>query len=113
MDCPLHNPNRVGIKVPLGGSLIPNPVGWVGTTNILRKERGMEISVNTVVGLAEAKVAYWQGEVDQAALVLRTQAHELSPSAWEQALLLYNRCYRNLLAAQTTLDNLPKKGGVK
>jgi hypothetical protein len=77
----------------------------------------MEISVNTVVGVAEAKVAYWQGEVDQAASVLRTQAQKFnrqhSSSAFEQALLLYNRCYRNLLAAQATLENLPKKGGAK
>lgn len=73
----------------------------------------MEISVNTVVGVAEAKVAYWQGEVDQAASVLRTQAQQNSTSAFEQALLLYNRCYRNLLAAQATLENLPKKGGAK
>jgi len=73
----------------------------------------MEISVNTVVGVAEAKVAYWQGEVDQAASVLRTQAQQHSSSAFEQALLLYNRCYRNLLAAQATLDNLPRKGGAK
>jgi len=73
----------------------------------------MEISVNTVVGVAEAKVAYWQGEVDQAASVLRTQAQQNSSSAFEQALLLYNRCYRNLLAAQATLDNLPRKGGAK
>lgn len=73
----------------------------------------MEISVNTVVGVAEAKVAYWQGEVDESASVLRTQAREGSAAAYEMALLRFMRCHRNLIAAQATLENLPKKGGAK
>ena len=73
----------------------------------------MEISVNTVVGVAEAKVAYWQGEVNESASVLRTQAREGSAVDFEMALLRFTRCYRNLVAAQATLDNLPRKGGAK
>jgi len=73
----------------------------------------MEVKVETVIGVAEAKVQYWQDQVDLAASVLRTQGSALSLSAWEQALLLYNRSFRQLLAAQAALDNLPRKGGAK
>jgi len=73
----------------------------------------MEISVNTVVGVAEARLAYWQGEVDESASVLRTQAREGSAVDFEMALLRFMRCHRNLMDAQTTVDNLPKSGGAK
>ena len=73
----------------------------------------MEISVNTVVGVAEAKVEYWLDRVDTAASMLRIEARKIDVTGFDQVLLIYNRCYRNLLAAQATLDNLPRKGGAK
>ena len=73
----------------------------------------MENSADTVIGVAEAKVAYWEKETNESASVLRTQAKEGSAAHFELALLRFTRCYRNLMAAQATLDNLPRKGGAK
>jgi len=68
----------------------------------------MENSADTVIGVAEAKVAYWEKETNESASVLRTQAKEGSAAHFEQALLRFTRCYQNLVDAQTTLANLPK-----
>ena len=73
----------------------------------------LKVTPETIRGVAEAKVRYWREQVDLAASVLRTQGSALSLSAWEQALLLYNRSHRQLLAAEAHLENLPRAGGAK
>lgn len=71
-----------------------------------------EPTAETVRNVAQAKLKYWTEETATAASVLRQQAQSKLVD-WEQALLLYNRCYRHWLAAQAALDNLPRAGGVR
>lgn len=71
-------------------------------------------TAETVRNVAQAKVKYWLQETAEASAALRHQAQAgCDTLTWEQQLLYYNRCYRNLIAAETTLDNLPRTGGVR
>ena len=73
----------------------------------------LKVTPETIRGVAQAKVRYWQEQVDLAASVLRTDDGALSLSAWNEQLAYYNRCFRRMLAAEAQLDNLPKAGGVR
>jgi hypothetical protein len=72
----------------------------------------VEVTMETARAVQEAKVKYWMERVEEASSALRTQAAAgCTLTTWEQQILLYNRCYTNFMVAQSTLDNMPRKGG--
>lgn len=90
--------------------MIPNPVGLVGTTQTNTKGQAnmeeLKVTPETIRGVAEAKVRYWQEQVakdDRELLVVFDYSF----------LQRYKRSYRQLLAAEAHLENLPRAGGVK
>ena len=80
--------------------------------SVILENNMSKATMETARAVQESKLKYWTERTEEASAAMRAQAGAgCSLATWEQQVLLYNRCFTNMLVAQSVLDNMPRLGG--